>query len=198
MMEWNPGEAVKNNVLGTRMLAKMADDWGVDRFVMISTDKAVNPSSVMGVSKRAAELFIQAFSQQEFYRVHDGAVRQCPRLGRQCHSHFPAAIRRGGPVTVTHPEMKRYFMTIPEACQLVLQAGTMGVGGEIFILDMGEPVKIVDVARDLIKLSGLSPDHDVEIRFTGIRPRREAVRGTVPGRGKSPQNSASTHFHRSG
>ena len=175
LMETNPGEAVKNIVLATRTLAELAELYGVGSLVMISTDKAVNPSSVMGACKRLAEMVVQALAEGSkcrfvtvrFGNVLDSAGSVVPIFRNQ--------IAGGGPVTVTHPDMTRYFMTIPEASQLVIQAGAMGEGGEIFVLDMGEAVRIVDLAADMIRLSGLRVGDDIEIEFTGLRPGEKLV-----------------------
>ncbi|MBI3857803.1 MAG: polysaccharide biosynthesis protein [Planctomycetes bacterium] len=170
LLEDHPREAVRVNVGGTRVVSEEARDAGARAFVLISSDKAVNPSSVMGTTKRIAEMVVGRLNES-------GATRYVAvRFGNVLGSNgsvlpiFKEQLARGGPITVTHPEMKRYFMTIPEAVQLVLQAAVLGKGGEVFVLDMGEPVKIVDLAKDLIRLSGLVPDVDVRIEFTGIRP----------------------------
>ena len=170
MMEQNVGEAVKNNVLATRLLGELAGKFGTEAFVMISTDKAVRPTSVMGSTKRMAELVVQDLDRK--YSTRYVAVRFGNVIGSagSVIPIFREQILSGGPVTVTHPDMMRYFMTIPEAAQLVLQAGAMGEGGEIFILDMGEPVRILDLAKEAITLSGLRPFEDIEIVFTGSRP----------------------------
>jgi len=168
LMETNVGEAVRNNVLGTQRLADLADRYGVVSFVMVSTDKAVRPTSVMGVTKQIAERYVHTLSQESATRFT--VVRFGNVLGSagSVVPIFQEQIRHGGPITITDPRMTRFFMTIPEASQLVLQAATMGAGGEIFVLEMGEQVKIIDLARDLVRLSGL-PEHAIEITFTGIR-----------------------------
>ncbi|MDP2340163.1 MAG: nucleoside-diphosphate sugar epimerase/dehydratase [Deltaproteobacteria bacterium] len=171
MMEKNPGEAIKNNVVGTRTVAEAAGRHGCRAFVLISTDKAVNPTSIMGASKRVAELVVQSLDQR-FPATRFLAVRFGNVLGSagSVIPIFREQILKGGPVTVTHPDMVRFFMTIPEAAQLVMQAGALGEGGEVFVLDMGEPVKIVELAKDMIRLSGLRPFADVDIVFSGVRP----------------------------
>jgi FlaA1/EpsC-like NDP-sugar epimerase len=171
MMEANPAEAIRNNALATRDLAELARDAGVERFVLISTDKAVDPSTVMGASKALCEWVMEAAAQA------GGATRFIAvRFGNVLGSSgsvipiFQRQITAGGPVTVTHENMKRYFMTIPEASQLVVQAGGVGQSGDVFVLDMGEPVRILDLAKDMIRLSGKEPDHDIQVQIVGIRP----------------------------
>lgn len=191
LMEDNPAEAIKTNVLGTKTIADLAVKFGVQKFVMVSTDKAVNPTNVMGASKRIAEIYVQSlnnslntndyvFSNGLSY-INELGVKPITkfittRFGNVLGSNgsviprFKEQIEKGGPVTVTHPEITRYFMTIPEACRLVLEAGCMGKGGEIFIFDMGKSVKIVELAKKMIRLAGLTPNQDIKIKFTGLRP----------------------------
>ena len=178
MMEENPSEAVLANVLGTKHVADLSVAFGTEKFVMVSTDKAVNPSNVMGTTKRIAEIYIQALKDNPINNRSDVPSTRfvTTRFGNVLGSNgsviprFRAQIQKGGPITVTHPEITRYFMTIPEAVQLVLEAGTMGTGGEIFIFDMGQPVKITDLALKMIKLAGLQPEKDIKIVYTGLRP----------------------------
>ena len=169
LMESNVGEAIKNNVGGTKTLVDLADEYDVRSFVSISTDKAVHPTSVMGATKQLAERYIRLLAGRSTTRLVSVRLGNVLGSAGSVVPVFQEQLRRGGPITVTSPEMTRYFMTIPEASQLVMQAGCMGLGGEVFVLDMGEPVRILDLARDLVALSGLPPK-SIDIRFTGVRP----------------------------
>jgi len=172
MMEISPVEAIRNNVLGTQLLADLSIEFHVNRFVMISTDKAVNPSNVMGASKRLAEIYVQGLAKQALHTTKFITTRFGNVLGSNGSviNLFKEQIKKGGPVTVTHPKITRYFMTIPEACQLVLEAGSMGKGGEIFVFDMGKPIVIAEMAKKMIRLYGLTPGIDIQITYTGLRP----------------------------
>jgi len=177
LMEENPCEAVHTNVYGTRNVADMAVKYDVDKFIMVSTDKAVNPTNVMGASKRLAEMYVQSLSIAISKGRQSGKTRFITtRFGNVLGSNgsviprFREQLAKGGPLTVTHPDIIRYFMTIPEACRLVLEAAFMGKGNEIFVFDMGTPVKIADLARRMIELAGLIPGEDIEIKYTGLRP----------------------------
>ncbi|UCG27080.1 MAG: polysaccharide biosynthesis protein, partial [Bacteroidales bacterium] len=170
MMEENPSEATRVNILGTKIVTDLAVEYRVKRFVLVSTDKAVKPTNIMGASKRIAEIYIQSLngaSSTSFITTRFGNVlgsngSVIPRFRKQ--------IEKGGPITITHPEVTRYFMTIPEACQLILEAGTMGKGGEIFVFDMGESIKILDLAKKMIRLAGLTLGKDIQLNYTGLRP----------------------------
>ena len=184
MMEKNPSVAVLNNVMGTKMLAELSVEFGVEKFVMISTDKAVNPTNIMGASKRIAEIFTQSYNNHVNRQYKkSGPVYGVPptrfittRFGNVLGSNgsviprFKQQLEKGGPLTVTHPDITRYFMTIPEACQLVLEAGAMGQGGEIFVFDMGQPIRIADLANKMIRMSGREPGKDIQVVYTGLRP----------------------------
>ena len=202
LMENNPSEAIRTNVMGTKIIADLSVKYGVYKFVMISTDKAVNPSNVMGASKRLAEIYVQSLYQNNTSNTsnqdHSTTKFITTRFGNVLGSNgsviprFNAQIKKGGPITVTHPDITRYFMTIPEACKLVLEAGSMGEGGEIYIFDMGKSIKIVDLAKKMIRLSGLIPNQDISIEFTGLRPGEKLYEELL----NNQENTLPTHHHK--
>ncbi|OYU95739.1 MAG: polysaccharide biosynthesis protein [Bacteroidetes bacterium B1(2017)] len=198
LMEENPGEAVRVNVNGTKILSEMAVNYGVERFVMVSTDKAVNPTNVMGASKRIAEIYVQSMWEHNSKTGNGKTKFITTRFGNVLGSSgsvipkFRKQIEEGGPITVTHPDITRYFMTIPEACQLVLEAGNMGKGGEIFIFDMGKSTKIVDLAKKMVKLSGLTLGKDIQIVYSGLRPGEKIFEELL----NDQENSLPTHHEK--
>lgn len=189
MMENNPSESIYTNILGTRIVADLAVEFKVSKFVMISTDKAVNPTNVMGASKRIAEIYIQSLGKQSATKFITTRFGNVLGSNGSVIPRFKKQIEQGGPVTITHPDITRFFMTIPESCQLVLEAGCMGNGGEIFLFDMGKSVKIVDLARKMIRLSGLKEDTDIKITYTGLRPGEKLYEELLA----SSENSLPTH-----
>ncbi len=189
LMENNPSEAIHNNVYGTKVISDLAVEFGVDKFVMISTDKAVNPTNIMGASKRIAEIYIQTLNKHNSTRFITTRFGNVLGSNGSVIPRFKKQIENGGPVTITHPEVTRFFMTIPEACQLVLEAGAMGEGGEIFIFDMGKSVKIIDLAKKMIKLSGLTLGRDIQLNFTGLRPGEKLYEELL----NNKENTISTH-----
>lgn len=189
LMENNPTEAIYNNVFGTKTIADIAIEFGVSKFVMISTDKAVNPTNIMGASKRIAEIYIQTLNKTVETRFITTRFGNVLGSNGSVIPRFKKQIENGGPVTITHPDVTRYFMTIPEACQLVLEAGAMGKGGEIFIFDMGKSVKIIDLAKKMIKLSGLILGKDIQLNFTGLRPGEKLYEELL----NNKENTLNTH-----
>jgi FlaA1/EpsC-like NDP-sugar epimerase len=189
LMENNPSEAIHNNVYGTKVISDLAVEYGVDKFVMISTDKAVNPTNIMGASKRIAEIYIQTLNKHNSTRFITTRFGNVLGSNGSVIPRFKKQIENGGPITITHPEVTRFFMTIPEACQLVLEAGAMGEGGEIFIFDMGKSVKIIDLAKKMIKLSGLTLGRDIQLNFTGLRPGEKLYEELL----NNKENTISTH-----
>ena len=198
LMEENPSEAVRVNVSGTRILADLSVEYKVERFVMVSTDKAVNPTNVMGASKRVAEIYVQSLSEEQKRLGKESTKFITTRFGNVLGSSgsvipkFRKQIEEGGPITVTHPDITRYFMTIPEACQLVLEAGNMGNGGEIFIFDMGKSTRIVDLAKKMVKLSGLTLGKDIQIVYSGLRPGEKIFEELL----NDQENSLPTHHEK--
>ena len=198
MMESNPSEAVVCNIIGTKILADLAREYNAIKFVMISTDKAVNPTNVMGCSKRIAEVYVQSLNNYRSDKLPSRTAFVTTRFGNVLGSNgsviplFKKQIESGGPITVTHPEITRFFMTIPEACQLVLEAGTMGNGGEIFLFDMGKSIKILELAKKMIWLSGLEPEKDIEIHFTGLREGEKLFEELL----NNQENAIATHHNK--